>query len=82
MRCGSRRRIELGPYSRETTQLSHSRVSWIRGRFAYARVLRSGAQRRWRLPAEPRMLLHGAGRLYLLAGRPGQPARLYSAPLR
>ena len=82
MRCGSRRRIELGPYSRDTTQLGGGRVTWIRGRFAYARVLRSGAQRRWRLPAEPRMLVHAAGRLYLLAGPANEPRQLYSAPLR
>lgn len=81
MRCGSRRRIALGPYSRDTIQLGGGRVTWIKGRFAYARVVRSGVQRRWRLPAEARMLVHAAGRLYLLAGRPGQPARLYSAPL-
>lgn len=56
-------------------------MTWVKGRYADARHLRSGATQRWKLPADAYMLLHTTRRVYGLARASGRP-RLYSTSLR
>lgn len=80
-RCGTKRRVRLGPYSRLRTQVGAGWVTWTSDRYAHAQRLRTGERLRWKLPVKASVVVHTARRLYVLAGNAGA-TRLYSTALR